>query len=168
MVRRRERTLFSRRSSWARAKLSSVTRAGTGISIQSSRGRSWLAVVLGIVTPRRRCGRITRPSRHSGLAEAGDAAIGGVTQHTPDDRAFPTTAFARRYASRFEQAGCLADAESLHCVHLIRSSYYTGLGFVDDVSGGRFVSLADITISIRSTAHHADLARVRPVSLATA
>src|SRR5947199_4071514 len=60
MVRRRDRILFCWSSSWARAKLSSVTRAGTGISIHSSRARSWPAVVLGEVTPRRRCGRITR------------------------------------------------------------------------------------------------------------
>src|SRR6058998_4407297 len=60
MVRRRDRILLWWGSSWARAKLSSVTRAGTGISIHSSRGRSWPAVVLGVVTPRRRCGRITR------------------------------------------------------------------------------------------------------------
>jgi hypothetical protein len=41
-VRRFERTLFSCSNSCARAKLSSLTSAGTGISIHSSRGRSWL------------------------------------------------------------------------------------------------------------------------------
>src|SRR4051812_46992020 len=35
-------------------------RAGTGISIHSSRSRSWPAVVQGVVAPRRRCGRMTR------------------------------------------------------------------------------------------------------------
>ena len=35
--------------SWARANVSSLTSAGTGTSIQSSRGRSWLALLrLGI------------------------------------------------------------------------------------------------------------------------
>src|SRR5258707_2286408 len=55
-----------------------------------------------------------RPSRDSGLAEAGDAAIGGVAQHTPHDRAFPATAFARRYAFGVEPAGDLAAAEAPH------------------------------------------------------
>jgi len=51
--------------------------------------------------------------------------------------------------------------------HLIHAPHYTGLGFVHAVSGGRLVGLADIAVTIRSTAHHADLARVRPVSLTT-
>jgi len=41
-----------------------------------------------------------------------------------------------------------------------------GFGFIDKVRGGRLVSLADVTVSIGSVAHHAHLTRLRPVSLA--
>ena len=58
MVRRSDRILLWDSSSWARAKVSSVTRAGTGISIHSSRGRWWPAVWPGVAIPRRRCGRV--------------------------------------------------------------------------------------------------------------
>src|SRR5271165_3214756 len=75
MVRRRDRILFCSRSSWARAKLSSLTSAGTGISIHSSRGRSWPAVVPGVTTPRRRSGRMTRVRA--------EARVSSPTPHYP-------------------------------------------------------------------------------------
>ena len=50
----------------------------------------------------------------------------------------------------------------------IDALHYTSLGFIHGVSGRRLIGFADITIAIRSAAQHADLARVRPVSLTAA
>src|SRR5712692_3879702 len=107
-----------------------------------------------------------RPCRHARLAEAGEAAIRRVAQYGPDGRAFPAGAcLARRDAFGVDPAGHLADAESLHRVHLIYALHHPSLGFKHGVRGGRLVGLADIAVAIRSAAHHADLARVGPVSL---
>src|SRR6266498_15270 len=170
MVRRRERTLFSQRSSWARAKLSSVTRAGTGISIHSSRGRSWPAVVLGVVTPRRRCGRITRVRAEMRVLPKQAAPRYAELRSTAQtvERSPARACLASRDAFSIDPPRDLTDAESLDCVHLIDAPHYAGLGFIDDVSGGCLVGLADVTVAVRSVAHHADLARLRPVSLAAA
>src|SRR5207302_2766903 len=96
-------------------------------------------------------------------------AIGGVAQHTPDHRAFPASALlASRDTCGVEPAGDLANAESLHGVHFIDAPHHAGLGFLDHVRSGRLVGLADITVSIGSVAHHAHLARLRPMSLTAA
>ena len=63
--------------------------------------------------------------RDAGLTEAGDAAIGRVTQDAPHDRAFPATCSASRNAFAVELTRDLPDAESLDGVHLIDAPYYT-------------------------------------------
>src|SRR2546422_1666216 len=110
-----------------------------------------------------------RPCRDAGLAEAGGTAIRGVAQHRPNRRAFPARAcLASRDAFSIDPPGDLPDATPLDCVHLIDAPHYSGLAFIDDVSGGRLVGLANVTISIRSVAQHAHFARLCPVSLAAA
>src|SRR5438874_805169 len=110
-----------------------------------------------------------RPCRDTGLAEAGGTAIRGVAQHRPNGRAFPARAcLASRDAFSIDPPGDLPDATPLDCVHLIDAPHYSGLAFIDDVSGGRLVGLANVTISIRSVAQHAHFARLCPVSLAAA
>src|SRR5207302_5830208 len=66
-----------------------------------------------------------RPCTDAGLAETGDAAIGGVAQHTPDHRAFPASALLeRRVTSGVEPAGDLANVESLHGIHFIDAPHH--------------------------------------------
>src|SRR5207302_10792987 len=101
--------------------------------------------------------------------EAGGAAMRGVVRQEPDGGALRALGcLASRDAFIIDPPRSLTDAESLDGVHLIAASPYAGLGFIDDVSGGCLVGLADVTVAVRSVAHHADLARLRPVSLAAA
>src|SRR5206468_2382694 len=102
--------------------------------------------------------------RDAGLTEAGDAAIGRVTQDAPHDRTFPATCSASRNAFAVEATCDLSDAESLDCVHLIDAPYYTGLGFIDNIRGGHLVRLTDVTVSIGSAAQYAHLTGLRPLS----
>jgi hypothetical protein len=60
MVRPGAYRLFYSRFSWARAKLSALTKGGTGISIHSVRGRSWFALLRIAKPPRKRSGRVMR------------------------------------------------------------------------------------------------------------
>ena len=110
-----------------------------------------------------RCAR-----RDMSLAEASRPAIGGVAEHGPDDRAFPAARLARRDTFVVESPCDLPDAASLDRVHLVHAPHDTGLAFLDNVGGGCLVGLAHVTVSIRSVAQHAHLARLRPMSLAAA
>ena len=60
MVRRGACVLLAWSRSCASAKISSLTIGGTAIAIQSSRGRSWLALLRGAMPPRIRSGRVIR------------------------------------------------------------------------------------------------------------
>src|SRR5213592_2820533 len=160
MVRRRDRILFCWGSSWARAQLSSVTRAGTG-DLDPLFARAFVACCGAgrSYTPPTLWAHHPRPCTDVGLAEAGGTAIGGVAQPRPNGGAFPARAcLASRDAFSIDPPRDLTDAESLDGVHLIDAPHYAGLGFIDDVSGGCLVGLADVTVAVRSVAHHADLA----------
>src|SRR5664280_91756 len=170
MVRRRDRTLFSCRSSWARAKLSSLTKAGTGISIHSSRGRSWPAVMLGVITPRRRCGRMTRVREEARVlpkqatpryAELRNTAQTVERSHRALAlRVGMPSALIRRVISPMLRPSTV--------YNLIDALDHTGLGVKHGVRSRRLVGLADIAVPIRSAAHHADLTRLGPVSFTAA
>ncbi|MGA8618158.1 MAG: hypothetical protein WB660_06500 [Candidatus Sulfotelmatobacter sp.] len=54
-----------------------------------------------------------RPCRDAGLAEAGEAAIGGVALHSPDHRAFPTSSLTDRDTIAVEPPRDVTHAESL-------------------------------------------------------
>src|SRR4029077_13753344 len=68
-----------------------------------------------------------RPCRDAGLAEASEAAIGGIAQYSPDHRAFPTSRLTSRDAFSVQLPRDLPNAESLDCVHLIHAPHYTRL-----------------------------------------
>src|SRR4051795_351010 len=122
-----------------------------------SAGRSYTQPTLWAHNP--------RPGRGASLAEAGEAAIGWVPQQSPDYRAFPAVCLASRDSFTVELSRDLPDAESLHCVHLINVSHYTGFGFINDVGGGRLVGFTNIAVSIRSVAHDTHFAQLRSMSL---
>src|SRR6266478_1033589 len=170
MVRRRDRILFSCRSSWARAKLSSLTKACTDARHPSAAR----ALVAGGGTgrnhtaPTQRMGD-ARPCRGAGLSETGNPAIRRVAQHGPDRRAFPAgTCLASGDALGVDPPSDLANAESFHRVHLIDALDHPRLGLQRAVRGGGLVGLADITVPIRSPAHYAYLACLGPMSLTAA
>src|SRR5271157_3440036 len=169
MVRRRDRILFSCRSSWARAKLSSLTSGGTWISIHSSRGRSWPAVVLGVTTPRRRCGRMTRVRAETRvlpkLATPRYAELRNTAQTV--ERSQRALALRVGMPSALIRRVISPMLSPFTVLHLIDALDHPGLGFKHSVRGGGLVGLADITVPIRSAAHHADFTRLGPVSLTT-
>src|SRR4051795_9198906 len=103
--------------------------------------------------------------RDAGLAEAGEAAIGWVSQQSPDHRTLPAACLASWDTFAVEPSRDLPDAETLHCVHLINASHYTGFGFINDVGRGRLVGFTDVTVSIGSVAHDTHFAQLRSMSL---
>jgi hypothetical protein len=122
-------------------------------------------VVQGVVTPRRRCGRIIGVRAEApGLAEAGHAAISRVTQHRPNDGAFRAARFAGRDTFGVEPPRDLSDTASFDCVHLIDALHDPGVGFIHEERGGSFIVLADGMVSIGSVAQHAHFARLRSMS----
>src|SRR5438270_4863957 len=106
-----------------------------------------------------------RPCTDAGLAEAGEAAIGWVSQQSPNHRTLPAACPASRDTFGVEPSRDLPDAEPLNCVHLINASHHTGFGFINDVGGRHLVGFTDITISIRSVAQDAHFAHLGSMSL---
>src|ERR1035438_1862317 len=93
----------------------------------------------------------TCSGRGARLAGTSNAAIGRVAQHGPDSRALPPRAgLACRDALGVEPAGYLADAQALHCVHLIDALDHASLSFKHGVGSWCLVGFADIAIAIRS------------------
>src|SRR5262249_56389261 len=103
----------------------------------------------------------------AGLAEAGDPTIRGVSQDAPDHRAFPASCLARHDAFAVEPPRDLPNTKSLDGIHLIDAPHNASFGFIDKVCSRHLVGLPNATIAIGSAAHHADLARMCTVSLAT-
>jgi hypothetical protein len=102
-------------------------------------------------TPPTLCAHL-RACREASLTEAGDSAIGGVSQHAPDHGAFPAASLTRRNAFAIELPRDLRDAKSLDCMHLKDAPHYAGLGFMDNGGGECLFRLAAITVAIRSAA----------------
>src|SRR6266581_4862755 len=131
-------------------------------------------LVVGAVATRHAAPQSQRPRHtlargHTGLAEAGRAAIGRVPQHRPHHGALPPGArLTRGHAMIIEPAGNRPDAPALHRVGLIDMPHHARLGLDHGIGGRTLLTLTDIAIAVRGAAQHADFARASPVTLPAA
>ena len=127
------------------------------------------AVTLGYPAPQTQWSRDAAARSHTSFFKVGYASVRRVAQDSPYHRAFPARAFlASRDTLPVEPTRDLADAESPDGVHVVNALYYARLSIDHQVRRGSILSLADITVPIRSAAHHTDLAGFSAVSLTAA
>ena len=157
--------LLSASRCWTRSNVSSSTRAGTGIPVHSSRGRSCDPDLPGDGAAGEAGGAV-QPGRlvdGLGLAEDRGAGVGGVAEHAPDHRPVPpflagagAHALVRQPAAQVRDGRAVVGVAAEHLGHqggLVRDHLVAGTGL-----GG----LADVAVAERGAGQHVDAAGSSP------